>query len=88
MSGTTIENDNATPYWDNQVNVCQLSGFKAKSGGLVQRWDGLWVLPRFNEPRSSQDFIRSVPEGQRGSIRPEQSDTFIDPLNPVQASDL
>ena len=86
---TDLTNDNATEYWGNQVNVCQRSGMKAKAGGLVRDAYGLMVLPQFADThRHPQGFIRSVPERQRGSIRPEGVDTFIDPLNPVQASDL
>ena len=86
MAGTTIENTNAVPYWDNANNTCQLSGFKAKPGELVERWDGLMVLPQFWEARHPQDFTKSVPETQTGSRRPEGADTFI--TTAISAEDL
>lgn len=83
---TEITNTNATEDTKNRYNVCQVSGFKAKPGELVQRWDGLWVLPKFNEERHPQDRVRTRHESQQGSIRPEGADTFITTL--VSADDL
>ena len=76
-TGTSITNTSATQPTGNSYSVCQLSGYRAKPGELTQRWDGLWVLPRFSESRSEQDFIRVHAEKLEGSIRPESEDTFI-----------
>ena len=83
---TDVVNTNAAPYWGNANNVCQISGFKAKPGQLVTRWDGLLVLPKFSEPRNDQDFVRVKPERQRGSIRPEAADNFVSTA--ITADDL
>ena len=81
--GETITNDTATEDTGNRYNVCQLSGFKAKPGQLIKRYDGLWVLPKFWEPRNEQDLLRAKSENQHGSIRPEPStDQFISDLYP------
>jgi len=77
MSGTPIENSNATPYWGNSYNVCQRSGKKCKPGTLVREWTGLWVHPDYLDRRSEQDFVRVSAEKLTGSIRPEPEDKFI-----------
>ena len=84
-----ITNDTATTD-DGKYNVCQLSGFRAKPGELVRRWDGLMVLPKFIEPRHSQDRVRGHADEISGSLRPEKTDQFTETLYPngVQASDL
>ncbi len=79
---TDITNDTATEY-DGKVSVCMLSGFKAKPGQLIKRWDGLWVLRKFWEPRHPGEMLRAKSENQHGSIRPEPStDQFISDLYP------
>ena len=90
-AGTTIENTTATEDTGNRTNVCMLSGFKAKPGQLIKRYDGLWVLPKFWEPRNEQDLLRAKSENQHGSIRPEPStDQYISDLYPsgVTTDDL
>ena len=66
---------------DNPSNylICQRSGFRVSvEEGLMQTWDGLWVRKEDWEPRHPQDFVRSRPEtNQRGSVSPEQPDSFI-----------
>ena len=76
-TGTAITNTGATQPTGNSYNTCQLSGYRAKPGELVERWDGLLVLPRFSEPRNEQDFVRVHAEKLSGSIRPEAIDNFI-----------
>ena len=92
MSGTPITNANATTDVPSNYEICQVSGFKAKRGELVRRWDGLWVKPEFCEKRNDQDFVRVSPERQRGAMAPEPVDnpTFIETQYPngVSASDL
>lgn len=84
ITNTTATEDNG------KYNICQLSGFRAKPGGLVRRWDGLLVLPEFNESRHPQDFVRSFVDEISGSTRPEHTDRFIDDEYPsgVQPEDL
>jgi len=86
LATESILNPGATPYWDNANNVCQVSGFKAKPGSLIRRWDNLMVLPEFSEKRHEQDFVRVRGEHLTGSIRPESPDKFISAA--VLASDL
>jgi len=74
--GTPLTNATAGPMAPS-YEICQVSGFKAERGELVERWDGLFVLPRFNEPRNEQDFIRPQAEKLEGSIRPEPGNVFI-----------
>ena len=88
---TEITNDTATEDTGNRYEVCALSGFRAKPGQLIRRWDGFWVLPKFFEPRNEQDLLRAKSENQHGSIRPEPStDQFISDLYPsgVSTDDL
>ena len=92
IGGVAIENTNAVEDTKNRYNICDVSGFKAKPGELVRRWDGMWVLPEFNEPRNKQDFAYSRSEKQRGAKRPEPvgSETMISDLYPngVTSDDL
>jgi hypothetical protein len=92
LIGTIIENTNAVEDTKNRYNICDVSGFKAKPGELVRRWDGMWVLPEFNEPRNQQDFAYSRSEKQRGAKRPEPvgSETMVSDLYPngVTSDDL
>ncbi len=84
---TSITNSDATTDAPNHYNICDLSGFRALPGELIKTWDGLWVLPKYWEPKHPQLMVRSRPENQRGSIRPEGEDTFL-AVNEVQAEDL
>ena len=92
FGGTAIENNDAVEDTKNRYNICDVSGFKAKPGELVRRWDGMWVLPEFNEPRNQQDFAYSRSEKQRGAKRPEPvgSETMVSDLYPngVTSDDL
>jgi len=104
MSGndnTTIPSPTVTPHgavsnsdtiegYANNYEICERSGFRVLPGTLVKEWNGTMVRPEDYEPRHPQDFVRAVPETQKGSVRPEQPDQFISDLYPngVQASDL
>jgi hypothetical protein len=83
-AGTTIANTNATTH-PSSLNVCQISGFRAARGQLTQRWDGVYCLPEYNNPREEQDFVRPRAEKLRGSVRPEPPDRFV---GTISASDL
>jgi hypothetical protein len=72
-----IQNATAGPDSGNRYEICQVSGFKAKAGGLVKRWDGMMVLPEYTEPRHPQDFIKSTPDHIEGAQRPEAADVFV-----------
>ena len=79
---TEITNTNATTDVPTNYEICERTGFRVKPGTLVKEWDGVMVRPESYEPRHPQDFVRSRPEAQRGSVRPEQTDQFIDDLYP------
>ena len=86
---TDITNSTADAR-DSVYEVCAVSGFRAKRNSLIQRWDGRWVLPKFNEPRNEQDFARGKKETSRGSRTPQESPNYIETNYPdgVSASDL
>ena len=84
---TDITNDGATAPANNTYNICNISGFRAKPGELVRRWDGMMVLPEFTEQRHPQDFTQAIPaEKHDGSVSPESSDNFI--TTAISADDL
>lgn len=57
--------------------LCDVCGFKYKSGRLKKRWDGFMTCPRCWEPRNAQDFVRGVKDVQALPwTRPEPPDTF------------
>ena len=72
-----IQNADAGPDSGNRNNICQVSGFKAKAGELIERYDGLMVLPQFWESRHPQDMVRTKPDRTYGAQRPEPADTFV-----------
>jgi len=75
--GTSITNSNTFTPDSSGFTICQRSGFKAKPDQLVREWTGLWVLPRYAEPRNIQDFVRSKAEEQPGPRSGEQTNDFI-----------
>ena len=84
-SGTEVVNANAVDGFTN-YEICERTGFRVLPGTLREEWSGQMVRPASYEPKHAQLMIRSRPETQKGSIRPEQDDTFI--TTAVQASDL
>lgn len=58
--------------------ICDVCGFKFKSGMLQKRWDGLMVCKSDYELRHPQDFLR-VPKEKVSPpwARPEGTDVFI-----------
>lgn len=70
-----------TSWKSGQWNViCDVCGFKKKSGEVKLRWDGLYVCKEDWEPRHSLDFIRAVPDDQSVPFtRPEAEDQFQEP---------
>ena len=84
---TDITNTNAVEIPSN-YEICDRTGFRVERGQLVKQWDGLMVRPQSWEPRQPQDFVRATSDRPKGSPRPEQSDTFIQDDDQVQASDL
>ena len=68
--------------------ICDVCGFKFKSGQIQKRWDGLYVCPKDYEPRHPQDFLRGIPDDQSVAFtRPEATDTFLAD-NEVTVDDL
>ncbi len=72
-------NENAVEIPSNYL-ICQRSGFRVSvAEGLVKDGEtGLWVRKEDYDPYHPQHLVRSRAESPRGSISPEQPDTFID----------
>lgn len=86
--GSLITNTNADTY-PSFYEICERTGFRVKRGELVKEWNNVMVRSRSYESRHPQDFTRSVAERQSGSVRPEQTDSFIGQDAPeVRAEDL
>ena len=90
--GVPITNLNATTDSLNRYNLCDRTGFKQKPHTLVQDPYGNYVRAESSDgQRHPQERVKSQPESQRGSIRPEPTRddelTFLAD-NEVQAEDL
>ena len=72
-----IANTEAIQDSSNRFNVCQMSGFRALPGELVESGYGELVLPKYAEPRHMQDFVTNRAEELPGSPRHEAPDVFI-----------
>ena len=83
---TDITNNNATTDPPVSYEVCQRTGFKVPKGTLRQEWSGLWVRPESYEHKHDALSIRSRPERQTGSPRPEPDNLFI--TVDISANDL
>lgn len=81
------QNSNATDV-PSHYEICDRTGFKLPRGTLKREWNGVMVRPQSWEPRHLQDFVRSTPDAQKGSPRPEQTDVFIQDNDQVAVSDL
>lgn len=58
--------------------ICDVCGFKKKSGEVRKRWDGLIVCEEDFEMRHPLDFIRVPTESNNiQDSRPEGADQFI-----------
>lgn len=69
--------------------LCYVCGRKRKGSEMRRRWDGVFVCTDDWEPRHPQDFVRGEVENSAPPwTQPEGDDIFIDPANPVKASDL
>ena len=73
----SIVNTEAIADSSNRFNVCQMSGFKALPGELVESGYGELVLPKYAEPRHMQERVRVRAEQLEGSPRNEAPDVFI-----------
>lgn len=61
--------------------VCERTGFVVSvSEGLKKEWTGRLVRQSSWEPRHQQDFVRAMPEHQRGSPAPERQDQFVEDI--------
>ena len=40
--------------------ICDVTGFKKKSGEVVKRWDGYFVIPEVDSPRQPQDYPPTI----------------------------
>ena len=72
-----ITKSTAAPEASNH-EICMRSGVKFKRGTLIQEWTGVWVHPKYAEPKHPSDYI--IParaERLTGAIRPEADNIFI-----------
>jgi hypothetical protein len=69
----------ANRFVDGQWNaICDVCGFKKKSGDVRKRWDGLMVCKKDWETRHPQDLIRMKPERVAPPwVRPEAPDEYV-----------
>jgi hypothetical protein len=74
---TSITNDNAITDPPVNYEVCQRTGFRVPKGTLRQEWSGLYVRPESFEHKHDALFVKSKPERQRGSPRPEPDTLYI-----------
>ncbi len=84
---TAITNTDATEA-ANSFEICMRSGFKYPRGTLIREWSGMWVHPKFAEPKHPSDLGTPVTaERLTGSPRPERDDSCIG-VNEVTIEDL
>ena len=75
--GQTITNANATAGPTN-YEICQRTGFRQYPGELMRDGYGELIRPKSVDERHPQDFVRSRGgDRQRGSVSPEQNNSFI-----------
>lgn len=80
------QNPNASTDTPTQELICDRTGFRQSlKQGLKREWTGAMVRAQSWEPRHPQDYVRVVPDKQRGSPRPEAEDYFLT-TNEVSAS--
>ena len=76
----------------NNYSFCDESGFRAYPGELVRRWDGMWVLPEFDEPEPYPEMRIRPSRITKGPLRPDDTrrEVFVDDLYPdgVSTDDL
>lgn len=82
VGGTDVDggpvNSQATSDVPTNYDLCQRTGFRQYPGELVRDGYGEYVRGRSSDERHPQDFQRSRGgDRQRGSVSPEQDDTFI-----------
>lgn len=73
-------NDTATTASQSNYETCERTGFRVLPGELKREWNGAYVRPDSWEPRHPQDMVRSRAEAQKGPLRPEPSDTFLNTI--------
>ena len=80
--GISITNSNATTSVPVNYLICSRTGFRVSvKEGLVKDGYGEMVRKESADSRHPQDMVRSRPERQQGSIRPEPEDNFIDSIS-------
>ena len=58
--------------------ICDVCGFKRKSGEMKTRWDGIMTCGECWEPRQPQDFVRGIADSpDLPFTRPEGPDVFV-----------
>jgi hypothetical protein len=58
--------------------ICDVCGFKFKSGDVKKRWDGLYVCKEDYEQRHPMDFMKGFPDDQTVPYsRPDTEDSAV-----------
>ena len=88
-SGTEVTNTTASDSVTSNYLIDDRTGFKEYAADGLSRdgHTGMMVRKRSRDPRHPMESLRSRGESQRGSVSPEQTDSFLT-TNEVQASDL
>jgi hypothetical protein len=89
-SGTEITNTTADDSVTSNYLIDDRTGFREYvNDGLVNdgHMPGMMMRKKSMDPRHPQESLRSRGENQRGSVSPEQDDSFLT-TNEVQAGDL
>lgn len=69
--------------------ICDRSGFKTKISDGVVTWDGFLVRKEWEEPRTPQDFVRSIRDQKPldpAMVRPDIEDREFTNLTNDEAS--
>ena len=73
------QNDLVMGQWN---AICDVCGFKFKSGDLKLRWDGLMVCQEDYEQRHPMDYFKGTPDNQSTPwSRPEGADSGGSDIN-------
>ena len=75
---TEVKNDNATTNAPNNLEQCDMTGFRQYPEDMVPDGYGNLVRKKSYESRHPMDVFKARGgDKQRGSVSPEQSDIFI-----------
>ena len=86
-AGTSITNASASTARISNINACGRTGFRQYPGELLTQWDGVKVRKKSYDGKHPQEMVRSTQDKRRGSVSPEQTDSFLS-TNEVTAESL